>query len=57
MNPNTTNDSQDLGIIYTETIVCEKKTDSSIVSDSFMNIIRNSTIIQQPLVFEEIISK
>lgn len=47
MNNNSTNDSYDFGIIYTESIVCEKKTDTSVVSDSLMNIIKDSVIIEQ----------
>jgi len=56
MNSKTDN-SQKVEFNFIEKIVCEKSHDSSIASDSFMNIIKNSTFVQQPIVYQEITVK
>jgi len=57
MNNNQSDNSLEYGITYTKTAVCEKAKDTTIVSDCFMNIIKNMTIILQPNIYQEITVK
>jgi len=58
MNNNANSDnSNTLGIVYTEQVICQKQTDSSGVSDSFINLIKNTTMIQEPILFHDVFIK
>ncbi len=51
MSNNTSDNSSDIGICYIEAIEFDKKSDSSIVSDCFLNIIKDSVIIQDKVLY------
>ncbi|HKL86541.1 MAG TPA: hypothetical protein VJ861_09445 [Treponemataceae bacterium] len=50
---NNTDNRSDYGIIYTENVTCEKESNTSIVSDCFINQIKDAVVIQEQVIYLE----
>lgn len=50
---NNSDNRSDYGLIYIENVTCEKAKNTSTVSDSFINQIKDAVIIQEQLIYLE----